>query len=479
MYRIDTIGAYAAVGRLSLAKRFLIWSLVILAAGMTGIGLWVSHQIEDGIVHRTASTTALYVDSLIAPPLQELAARDRLSPEAITSLDGLFGDTPLGRRVALFRLWDLNGDVIYSTNPEALGDHLTIDADRDMAAKGKISADIGDIEGDIPLPAAIDPHQLLEIYSPVWSSSAWKVIAVAEFYYSTDDVQSDLTQARRESWLVVGGGGLMIYVLLAVFVQRSSDMIARQQIALAGQVDRLTDLLGQNDELNARVRGAAARTTALNERFLRRFSAELHDGPAQDISLALLKLDHVASGDPTQPDAGMEEELNQIQETLRHAIQEVRAISAGLMLPHLGDLNLADVIEHAVQAHRRRTRSVVEVQIGDLGENSSLATKIAVYRIVQEALTNAWRHAGGNSQRVSAEVRDDAVRVVVSDGGPGFDATATIDAAEDHLGLLGMRERVETLGGEFRVESSSADGTRIIVTLPLTLHPGPIGEIDD
>lgn len=197
------------------------------------------------------------------------------------------------------------------------------------------------------------------------------------------------------------------------------------------------------------------------------------------LSLALLKLDHVASGDPTQPDAGMEEELNQIQETLRHAIQEVRAISAGLILPHLGDLNLADVIEHAVQAHRRRTRSVVEVQIGALGENSSLATKIAVYRIVQEALTNAWRHAGGNSQRVSAEVRDDAVRVVVSDGGPGFDATATIDAAEDHLGLLGMRERVETLGGEFRVESSSADGTRIIVTLPLTLHPGPIGEIDD
>ena len=59
------------MSRLSLAQRFLIWSLVVLVVGMTGIGLWVSHQIEQSIIHRTASTTALYVDSLIAEPLQE------------------------------------------------------------------------------------------------------------------------------------------------------------------------------------------------------------------------------------------------------------------------------------------------------------------------------------------------------------------------------------------------------------------------
>ena len=472
------------MGRLSVARRFQIWSLVILVVGMTGIGLWVSRQIEDGIVHRTASTTALYVDSLIAPPLQELATRDTLSPEAIVSLNKLFGDTPLGRQVTLFRLWDLQGNVIYSTVPEATGSHLAVDADRELAAKGKITANIGDIEGDVHLPADTDPHKLLEIYSPVWSSTAWKVIAVAEFYYSTYDVQAELTQARRESWLIVGGGTLVIYVLLAAFVQRSSDTIARQQHALGEQVDRLTDLLRQNDDLNRRVRSAAARTTSLNERFLRRFSAELHDGPAQDISLALLQLDHVAAGEPaertTTGSAAVdtlettERELDQVQETLRHAMQEVRAISAGLMLPQLGELSLADVIEHAVQAHRRRTRSTVDVYVDELGADAALATKIAVYRIIQEALTNSWRHAGGSGQQVRARRQDGMIRVEISDDGPGFDSIAVLGDSENHLGLLGMRERVETLGGEFRIESTPVQGTCIAVALPIR----PAGETD-
>ena len=67
---------------LSLAGRFMLASLIILAAGMFLIGEWVGQQIEDGVVHRTAATTALYVDSFISPDLQELADHDTLSPQA-------------------------------------------------------------------------------------------------------------------------------------------------------------------------------------------------------------------------------------------------------------------------------------------------------------------------------------------------------------------------------------------------------------
>ena len=455
------------MGRLSLAKRFFLWSLLILVVGMAGIGLWVSHQIEAGIVHRTASTTALYVDSLIAPPLQELTSRDTLSPTATKTLDSLLGETPLGQRVAVFRVWDPAGTVIYSTDPATIGEHFPVDAELADALRGKVSADIGDIEGEVHLGPGLDRHDLLEIYSPVRSSATGEIIAVAEFYYGTDDVRGDVMRARLHTWLVVGGATLLIYIMLAAFVQRSSDTIARQQRALAGQVGRLTDLLGQNEELHQRVRSAAARTTALNERFLRRFSAELHDGPAQDISLALFQLDHAASCCQSMREAGNDCGLGQIQDSLQHALQEVRDISAGLMLPQLGELHLADVIEHAAQAHRRRTRSAVAVQVGDLGPDASLATKIAVYRIVQEALTNAWRHAGGRNQRIEAERVDGEIRIIVSDGGPGFDPARTMSGAENHLGMLGMRERVETLGGEFRVESSPESGTRVLVTLPL------------
>jgi len=77
---------------------------------------------------------------------------------------------------------------------------------------------------------------------------------------------------------------LLMYLLLAGFIGRASDTIGRQELALRDQVARLTELLAQNVELHERVRRAATRTTALNERFLRRISADLHDGSAQELS---------------------------------------------------------------------------------------------------------------------------------------------------------------------------------------------------
>ena len=87
------------MGRLTLAQRFMVGSLVILLLGMAGIGAWIARQIEAGVVHRTAATTALYVDSLIAPSLQGLADGGSLPAADAARLDWLLKDTPLGREV--------------------------------------------------------------------------------------------------------------------------------------------------------------------------------------------------------------------------------------------------------------------------------------------------------------------------------------------------------------------------------------------
>lgn len=459
--------------QLSLAQRFLVGSLIILAVGMTGIGLWVSHQIEDGIVHRTASTTALYVDSLIAGPLQGMATDDGLSPEAFDRLNWLMEDTPLGRQVAIFRVWDLDGTIVYSTDPTTVGQQLPIGDDLAEAINGEVTADVGSIEGPVNLAPGLHRHDLLEIYSPIRGSGTDNVIAVAEFYYGTADIQSDITRARRQSWLIVAGVTVAIYFVLAIFVQRASNTIARQQRALANQVDRLTDLLHQNDDLRQRVQGAAARTTALNERFLRRFAAELHDGPAQDISLALLRLDDVAARTTgtglTEDQQGTARDFDLIQNSLRSALNEVRAASAGIMLPRLAELSPTDVINHAIRAHRRRTNTTVEVDCDNLPNSAPIATKIALYRIIQEGLTNAWRHADGKDQRVHASDLGDAIRLEISDQGPGFDV-ATMSRDGEHLGLIGIRERVESLAGSFHIESTTGEnhGTRLVAILPLT-----------
>ena len=272
------IGAATTVPHLSLATRFLIGSLVILVAGMSVIGIWVTRQIEDGVVHRSASTTAVYVDSLIASSVQELADGARLTPENAERLTWLMTETPMGQQVAEFRIWDLDGNVVFSSVGEPGVSPQSVDADYLRALNGEVTAHIGTIEGD-SASSDVPGEDLLEIYSPIRKTGTDEVIAVAEFYYGTADLQDDLDAAARRSWLVVAGITLLIYLLLAVFVQRASNTITRQQHALADQVDRLTDLLAENRNLDARVRTAAKRTTALNERFLRRVSAELHDGP--------------------------------------------------------------------------------------------------------------------------------------------------------------------------------------------------------
>jgi signal transduction histidine kinase len=457
--------------RISLAQRFLLGSLVILVAGMAAIGVWVTRQIEDGVIHRTAATTALYVDSLIAAPLQDLDEGDWLSDASVDRLDWLLADTPLGQEVALFQIWYRDGTIVYSSEPSMVGEQFPIEDELAGALAGMVVADVGEAEGGDELPPNVPRHELLEIYSPVRARGSDEVIAAAEFYYATDDLDADLAAAQRRSWMVVGGGTLLIALLLAAFVQRIGETIRRQQQALAGQVTQLTALLGQNQELHERVRGAAARTAALNERFLRRFSAELHDGPAQEISLALLRLDHVAAlcgapeGNGTDR-AQMERELELIQGSLRRSLNDVRATSSGLLLPHLGGLTVAQTLDHVVRGHQRRTGSTAELTLRNLPEQAPLATKIALYRIVQEALSNASRHAAGAGVTVTVTGEDASLRVEVADAGPGFDPAAA-EGSETHLGLVGMRERAESLGGQFHIESAPGRGTRAIAALPL------------
>jgi signal transduction histidine kinase len=149
----------------------------------------------------------------------------------------------------------------------------------------------------------------------------------------------------------------------------------------------------------------------------------------------------------------------------------VRAISAGLGLPELGPLALAEVVSRVVSAHEWRTGTRVALSTQALPEQPPLSIKITVYRLIQEALTNAYRHAGGAGQAVSVAGDGDMVRVVVSDTGPGFDVMHPGSGGEGdgrvRLGLAGMRERVQSLGGSFTVDSTPGHGATIRASLSL------------
>jgi len=161
-------------------------------------------------------------------------------------------------------------------------------------------------------------------------------------------------------------------------------------------------------------------------------------------------------------------ELATIEGCLSRSLQEIRDIASGLRLPELSGLTLAETVAQVVRVHERRTGSSVDVRLGALPEMVPLPTKITVYRVIQEALNNAFRHAGGQAQRVTVESGPGGLFVQISDAGPGLKAP---DDAEEHLGLAVMQERVESLGGRFRLDSAPGHGTTVAVTLPLDGAP--------
>ena len=450
--------------RWSLVQRFTIVSLLILILAMAGLGWWVGEQIRVSVIRESAVNAALYMDSFIAPNLQGLSRSDSLDPEHVTALNNILRQTDLGSRIVAFKVWDHQGNVLYNKGPSLFSDVFPNSADQERVWNGEVVASMSSSPAEQRLEEQIFGSRLLQIYSPVRLGGSNQVIAIAEFYERVDAMQAEITMAQRRSWLVVGAIMLAAYLSLVGFVQRAGNTIKRQEGELTHQVAQLKELLGQNAELHERVQRAAANATALNERFLRRISAELHDGPTQDLGLALLRLDRVIGQTEVCHLNGSGETCNQhlpvIQTSLQHALEEMRAIASGFGLPQLESLTLTEMLKKVVNSHERRTGTKVILTVGEVPEQVELPVKIAIYRLIQEALNNAHRHAGGMGQQVQVNQVAGTIHVEVSDQGPGFDPSCPVDW-DAHLGLAGMRERVESLGGLFKIESECGKGTKV------------------
>ncbi len=445
----------------SLAQQYLAASLIVVLAGVLATGAWIGHQIEASVLDRTAGITALYVDSVLSPNLQALAFDDRwLTASDTSALNRLVSTTGLGQDVVLFKIWSLDGRVLYSPDQSLVGQQFPIDAGLDRARRGEVAADISNLDE----PENVDERQrfsrLVQVYAPVRQDNNGRVIAVNEFYLPPDALEADIRDAQLRSWALVGGIGLLTYLLLAGIVKRGSDTIRRQQSELQRRLD-------QNLRLHERVRLAAGRSTALNEQALRRISADLHDGPGQALALALLRLDALQTPCEDNPFcARTTADFSTVHTAVRDALSDLRAISAGLRLPELERLSIADVAARAVDDHQRRSGMRPSVHLADLPTETPLPVKIALLRTLQEALSNATRHGQGKDVRVHLSCQSDALRLCVSDAGPGFDPRSV--ERSGRLGIAGMRERAELLGGSFAIESTAGAGASVRVSWPLS-----------
>jgi signal transduction histidine kinase len=448
---------------LRLDQRFMLVGSLVSLLGMAAIGAWVNDKIVEGVKRNSAIAAAIYMDSIIAPLSQELASDDALSPGTVERLRQMLASEPFVDRIVSVKIWKDGGLIAFSTDTDLIGRQFPLSDSLRNAWAGRLEAEFDQVEDDEAAAERARDIPLLEVYSPIHSIRTGKIIAVAEFYQNATELHRDLVWARSMSWLVVGAVSLVTFAVLFGIVRSGSLLIARQHAELESRFADLTRVSAQNEALRHRIQDASLRAAELTERQLRRISADLHDGPAQALALASLRLDMLAH----RPGAD-EAEARTIRQSLDEALRDIRNLCRGITLPELKGRTLSEVLALVVEKHARRTMTSVALsdRTGATG-----ATKpehpvlICVYRFVQECLTNAFRHAGGREQRVEACMSGACLRLEVADAGPGFGETL---AETDHapLGLLGLRERVEVLGGVLRVDSGAA-GTRLTMLLPL------------
>lgn len=459
-----------AFTKFSLARQFLVISLIILVAGMLVIGAWVGQEIEQSVLNRTAAITTLYVDSFVSPHLQSLQDSDRLSSNELAELGRLLSETSLGQQIVSFKIWSSEGQILYNPAQEQIGRLYGIGDDLAEAFSGNVTASLSDLEDPENEYERQHWERLIETYAPVRATGSDEIIAISEFYQLPDDLVAEIQSAQLRSWFVVGVATLAMYLLLASLVGRASNMILVQQEALEKQLAQLRDLLTKNRRLHNRVRRAAGRTTTLNERFLRRISADLHDGPGQDLALALMRIEpmaeYCANCAVNMPD--LETQLDNVQiinNSVTSALKDLRAISVGLRLPELTHLSPEEVAQRAVRDYQRKTGQTVILKLEDVPVEASVPIKIALYRVLQESLMNGFAHAGGAEQSVYIRQANGSLVAEVSDNGKGFDVQMA--GQDGHLGLVGMRERVELLSGTFAIDTAPDQGARVCVTIPL------------
>jgi signal transduction histidine kinase len=262
-------------------------------------------------------------------------------------------------------------------------------------------------------------------------------------------LQFDGLQSRLMRLLILAlTSGLLLAIGSAVYILRLERDAVLRYMELAHSRRELQEL--------------STKLVEAQETERRSISRELHDEVGQALGLLLLDAGRLSKQLASDDQKG-QETVQRIKTLAERTLQEVRNIALLLRPSMLDDLGLVAAVEWYAREMSRRGEIEVEVRSENVAEELADELKVCVYRVVQEALNNAQRHAHAKNVAVELVQMAGAIRVKVTDGGSGFDAKRTRG-----MGLLGMEERVRRLGGKISVTSQPGAGATIEAELPLT-----------
>jgi two-component system sensor histidine kinase UhpB len=216
-------------------------------------------------------------------------------------------------------------------------------------------------------------------------------------------------------------------------------------------------------ESREQLRQLSASLQAVREEEKARIARELHDELGQ--ALTGLKMDLAQLVSQLAPEQrGAIGQADAMKALIETTVASVRRIATELRPLMLDDLGLLSTIEWLVSDFSRRTGIAVELTLPKVEFELDSELSTALFRVLQESLTNVARHAGASRVRITLSATESDVQLTVDDNGKGFGAS--LESGPKTFGLLGMRERATILGGELAVHSNPGAGTSIMMTVP-------------
>ena len=446
---------------------------MVFCVGLVALmGYFVSVQVTQAHRHTAATATLAHVRAVLTPHVVALGTVRGQNDELSAHLDAAFSDslfTETGLEVSVVRR---DGTVVYSNRKGGTASQRLMTGT--LAAAFSTS-----LQGDVPpvkhwfTDATLNPQAYLEITVPLAEAADAEAAdaapaLVAQVHRKTQDIDQETMPVIWGVWITSGLLSVLVVVFFLWLIRRGTE-------PMAGFSHAPSPLGGSESDLKH------AQATALSELLQRRIAADLHDGPLQTIAFSALKIEMLSEDLALDPSKVDRRALDVVVDALRQGMTELRQIASDALTPAVERMVVNDVVNECVARFSKTTGFEVDVRTHSAAKTGALvvssAVKVTLFRTLQEALSNAGKHADGRGIGVTCALGVGGVQLVVADSGPvmrgderGADDAIyqQLDSVPDvHMGLRLMRERLLLLGGNLTLGPNPGGGCVLSAFIPL------------
>jgi len=447
---------------IGLTAQFLLLATVLYTVLAIGAGRIQNHIISERMLEGSLEIEQALARGVLLSVLGEQPIVGYLPDATLHRVHAAVSTQIDPNYINKVKVWGVDGTLVYdsagATHPLPELEPAVSRALRGETIISRADASSEENVDDMTLGSVI-----YEVYMPLLNTKG-EVIAVGEIYCSVELLLARIshmladTDYIRLASLLVGIAGL------AVLVAFAQKRLAQQERSIAESLRRSDELAERNRQLFNESERLRVQASQISEAVLNRIGSELHDGPIQLLSIAALYRSQLMHSEAEVPLARKASEL------LDAALSDLRSISTGLVLPTLEGLDITSTLRLAVQNFRTECGTEVALEAAEMDVELSSDARTAIYRIVSEALHNARKHAEGKGVAVSGWIEDGALKVKVTDKGPGIRAGGAEPKQGGHvsLGLAGMRNRARSIGARLEVQSRPGRGTEVLLVLDLS-----------